>query len=409
MKFSYEAAQPGVRSLTQAFMGGTRQKAKDDEMKSLANIDFLRARMGESDAKAGETKQRTDYLGDTDTFVSQQSGAPIPLVQQFSKFLKEGNYGTTPPLTPNDEQGNVNAPTPITEIPQELAPFADKIRNALQTYSSTKGSSTSNPQQIAQAGGEYQGQDATRYVQNLLKSGDVKSASAYNQGSKLGNEIKDSENIARIGAQSRVDVADKRQIPTPAQKMKGDKDRAKELTHLDVADKFTSSLITNIDQLIGSEDGSVPPHPGLSGVTGYIDSNLPPLSLTPKRSEDQANARALVNSLLSKTSVQGLTGIRSTGTAPGSITEREWPIFQNTIATVDPSQGTSQFTQQLKDLRTISKELRNNSKSRFDERFGAEDQKQTSTGGTVNSPRGGLSAEEQAELEQLRKEMKSGR
>ena len=403
MKFRYEAARPGANSLVSAFSGRTRQDTADETMKSLANVDYLRSRMGESDAKARDINQRSDYLGNQDKVISDSTGIPLPLVGKFTEYMKHGDFGQKP-LGPDESGNEISGPgLRNTEIPADITPLMESLKKGARLYGNTRSSESSNPIQLAQAAGEFQGQDATQYVQDKIIAGDIKGASAYNQGSKLGNEIKDSENIARIGAQSRVDVADKRQISTPAQKMKGDKDRAKELTNLDVSDKFTNALITNIDQLIGSEDGKVPAHPGLKGSTGWMDIRVPPIN------EDQANARALINSLLSKTSVQGLTGIRSTGTAPGSITEKEWPIFQNTLSTVDPSQGTPQFTQQLKDLRTISREFKNTAKFRFDERFGTEDQKQPAASSAVDSPRGGLSAEEQAELEQLRKEMKSGR
>ena len=128
MKFSYEAARPGVKSLAQAFLKPAREDSELNEMKGLANIDYLRSKMGESQAKEAETRQRTDYLNDPETFVSQQSGVPLPLAKKFSQFLKSGDYGNIQPATPNDDEGNPNPVTAITEAP-ELAPFVDKLKH----------------------------------------------------------------------------------------------------------------------------------------------------------------------------------------------------------------------------------------------------------------------------------------
>lgn len=205
MKFRYEAARPGANSLVSAFSGRTRQDTADETMKSLANVDYLRSRMGESDAKARDINQRSDYLGNQDKVISDSTGIPLPLVGKFTEYMKHGDFGQKP-LGPDESGNEISGPgLRNTEIPADITPLMESLKKGARLYGNTRSSESSNPIQLAQAAGEFQGQDATQYVQDKIIAGDIKGASAYNQGSKLGNEIKDSENVSRIVAQSRVE------------------------------------------------------------------------------------------------------------------------------------------------------------------------------------------------------------
>lgn len=180
-----------------------------------------------------------------------------------------------------------------------------------------------------------------------------------------------------------IDVNTGRKIgdaPLTAQQSKAKQNMPKDKTAVDIINRTSDSLLSEIDKLIGSEDGRVKEHPGLRGSLGYFDSKVPPAS------KAQANAQALIRGLLSKTSVQGLQSIRQQGSAPGSITEKEWPIFQNYLKTVDPSQGEEQFIEQLKELRILTKEFKDSAQNNFNERYstentdgGASDEKQQLT------------------------------
>ena len=180
-----------------------------------------------------------------------------------------------------------------------------------------------------------------------------------------------------------IDVNTGRKIgdaPLTAQQTKAKQNMPKDKTAVDIINRTSDSLLSEIDKLIGSEDGRVKEHPGLRGSVGFFDSKVIPAS------EAQANAQALIRGLLSKTSVQGLQSIRQQGSAPGSITEKEWPIFQNYLKTVDPSQGEEQFIEQLKELRILTKEFKDSAQNNFNERYstentdgGASDEKQQLT------------------------------
>lgn len=152
--------------------------------------------------------------------------------------------------------------------------------------------------------------------------------------------------------------------PTAAKRAKERQEAELQLrTHTDWANAFEK----NIEQLIGDPEGKDPrkvEHPGLQRAIGYIDAQVPPLT------EAQANARALAEALLAKASVQGLQGIRAAGTAPGSITEKEWPIFQNLRDVLSMKQGEAQYRQQLRDAYMQSRESRARAAAEFNRRFG---------------------------------------
>lgn len=126
----------------------------------------------------------------------------------------------------------------------------------------------------------------------------------------------------------------------------------------------TDALVRNIDQLIGNPDAGTSEHKGLKGSVGYLDAKLPPVN------RDQATAQALIKGLLSKSAVSGLQQIRQSGTAPGSITEKEWPLFQNLIATLDPTQDEATFTDQLKELRRVAMESKARAQHGYETTFG---------------------------------------
>ena len=180
-----------------------------------------------------------------------------------------------------------------------------------------------------------------------------------------------------------IDVNTGRKIgdaPLTAQQTKAKQNMPKDKTAVDIINRTSDSLLSEIDKLIGSEDGRVKEHPGLRGSVGFFDSKVIPAS------KAQANAQALIKGLLSKTSVQGLQSIRQQGSAPGSITEKEWPIFQNYLKTIDPSQSYEQFIEQLKELRILTKEFKDSAQNNFNERYstentdgGASDEKQQLT------------------------------
>lgn len=162
-RYLASSVSPGANRLVNAFAGAgaSRRKAFDDEMKSLANADYLRARMGEADAKAAATQQRTDYLGAENApgYVAEAAGAPLPLVQKVQQYMGRGNWGERAPqvdpqeLEQQADQGSPATPAiPVTETPEDVKPFLAKILNAVAQRGTVLSATHSDPNQIAQAG-----------------------------------------------------------------------------------------------------------------------------------------------------------------------------------------------------------------------------------------------------------------
>ena len=198
MRINFNAAAPGLNRLTQAFSSGNRQKAEENELLRLAQVDQRAASASKDYADANITNQRSAYLNDQPAFLSGQTGAPLPLAKKFSDFLKTGNYGQVE--QPAGEDGQIPEPSYITETPDDIKPLEDKFRRALQTYSGLRGASTSNPEQIARSQGEYQQQGVTDEALNLVRQGKIDQGSSLNQAGKIGQQIKRYDNITGTGA-----------------------------------------------------------------------------------------------------------------------------------------------------------------------------------------------------------------
>ena len=129
-------------------------------------------------------------------------------------------------------------------------------------------------------------------------------------------------------------------------------------------DRHADAMIKNIDMLIG-DGGEVKQHPGLKNAVGQWDTMYPDAMVF----KPTLNARRLGEALLNKASVQGLTDIRQEGTAPGSITEKEWPIFQSQGEVMSMSQGEDQYIKALKDKRDLLVQGKANVARNYNERL----------------------------------------
>lgn len=138
---------------------------------------------------------------------------------------------------------------------------------------------------------------------------------------------------------------------------------------MDMFDRHAEAYIKNINDLIGDDEvddkgsKSTKEHKGLQGAIGNIDSKLWD-GLT---FEEQVNARRLGEGLLNKASVKGLTEVREAGTAPGSITEKEWPIFQTQEEILAMSQTEGQYRKNLRAQRQLIREAQKRVKANWEE------------------------------------------
>ncbi len=140
-------------------------------------------------------------------------------------------------------------------------------------------------------------------------------------------------------------------------------------------DRHADAMIKNIDMIIG-DGGEVKQHPGLKNAVGQWDTMYPDAMVF----KPTLNARRLGEALLNKASVQGLTDIRQEGTAPGSITEKEWPIFQSQGEVMSMSQGEDQYIKALKDKRDLLVQGKSNVARNYNERVASRGGSQPASG-----------------------------
>lgn len=137
----------------------------------------------------------------------------------------------------------------------------------------------------------------------------------------------------------------------------------KEAKLLDSANKDFDETIKIIDQLIGSEDGKVKPHPALdsaTGLTGVAMRRIPGF--------DARQVQALLTTLEAKTSFGGLKEMRlnsPTGGALGQVAVKELELLKNAISPIDPTVSKKDFVKNLANQRAAFKE----SKSRLYESY----------------------------------------
>lgn len=87
--------------------------------------------------------------------------------------------------------------------------------------------------------------------------------------------------------------------------------------------------------------------PGLAGSVGSMEGTGWIGGVKGFFNQDIANRKAFIEGLKNKLSLSGLEELRKAGTAPGSITEKEWPLFQSSLATMTATMDEKEFASQL--------------------------------------------------------------
>lgn len=185
----YQGAKGGVNNLAKRLAGAAG--GEDRGFMDAAHADAYSAQADLARAKADQEQQQGAALRDPLGWISRLSGATMPQAGRINDYFQQGNFGTVQPLTPNDDEGNPNAPAIMEQAPDDLAPLMDKARMArrLQQVALAGGG---NAHQMAQAAGEFQGQGITDAVQTDIGRAaldPLTAASARNQGGKLGTAI----------------------------------------------------------------------------------------------------------------------------------------------------------------------------------------------------------------------------
>lgn len=128
-------------------------------------------------------------------------------------------------------------------------------------------------------------------------------------------------------------------------------------------DEFVNALIRDIDDLIGNETGKTQ-DPNLESATGNFQGRE--MFPTFLQGQGVVDTDSNIDSLKKKLSIKGLTEIRAAGTSPGSITEREWPIFEAALGNLDQVQGTPAFIDQLTVVREAAERMKLGARTNFD-------------------------------------------
>jgi hypothetical protein len=149
------------------------------------------------------------------------------------------------------------------------------------------------------------------------------------------------------------------------------------------------------DELVGNPEKGIRPDPGLGGITGF-QALIPSL---PK--SDARKAQQKLETMKGKVMAFGRQ-LASLEGKLGNMAVQEWKFVSDSIQALDPAAGNLDV--QLRDIVRQAKNFANTVQERYDLTYEADGAPAAPSGAGGNAPAaGGLSAAEQAELDQLRK------
>lgn len=127
-----------------------------------------------------------------------------------------------------------------------------------------------------------------------------------------------------------------------------------------------NNLNQSLDSLIQSTE-ELKKHPGLSGATGKVNQWLPTMS------QDTADAESLLNNIKSKVLINTINSMKAmskTGASGfGALSDKEAEKIQNSIASLDPKQGTEAMKKSLTQIANYAKQLKDNATSTFNDTY----------------------------------------
>lgn len=112
------------------------------------------------------------------------------------------------------------------------------------------------------------------------------------------------------------------------------------------------SMERNIADLMGVQVGDLPkifadPSAAMNRVAPAVGSFD---AMTPTFLQNATNIQSHIDALKNKGQMFGLTNLRKSGVAPGTVTEREWPKFEAMLGNIDPRLGEAEFVKQIRDI-----------------------------------------------------------
>jgi hypothetical protein len=142
------------------------------------------------------------------------------------------------------------------------------------------------------------------------------------------------------------------------QKLKAEK--AADTAHVTASQSTASELEKLTNELVGSEDGRIKPHPGLGGITGYA-AYLPSL---PKGDARQAQQK--LDTFKGKILALGREMASQNGKL-GNMAVQEWKFVSDAVQALDPKAGN--LDQQMRDVVRQAQAFAKNQKSKFESTY----------------------------------------
>jgi hypothetical protein len=165
-------------------------------------------------------------------------------------------------------------------------------------------------------------------------------------------------------------------IPGSDLYIKNSRLHGKDVSALKGLEVQTANANKKIDEVINS--------PAFSNLFGGYNAYL-----TNKMPGETQNARAKLESIKSDLKKAGLEVMRSGGSI-GMMTEKEWPIVEQMIATIDPKMGEEAAADTLRQVQSYLGSIQNNAKGVYGETWGGtqfyRNRNTSSPGGSAPSP-----------------------
>jgi hypothetical protein len=150
------------------------------------------------------------------------------------------------------------------------------------------------------------------------------------------------------------------EVPKPltaAQTQKLKTEKAADTAHINASQSTANELEKLTNELVGSEDKKIKPHPGLGGITGYA-ALLPNL---PKGSAAQAQQK--LDTFKGKILALGREMASQNGKL-GNMAVQEWKFVSDAVQALDPKAGNLDV--QMRDVVRQAQAFAKNQKSKFD-------------------------------------------
>lgn len=180
---------------------------------------------------------------------------------------------------------------------------------------------------------------------------------------------KEALEFERIKEQQKADVAGQKIQTKQDLKLKAAKPKEKSI--LNAVDLTTDTLLKSVEELLKME--------GADSIYGLVGA------YTPNIREKARNAQAKLNSVISQLGVRALNDMRAasqTGGAVGQVTEKEWPILQSQIASLERAQSWESAKQAMEDIITTVNRVKKYAHERYNDTYGEDDSPSEATNNT---------------------------